>query len=84
MMVQFGDHACEALGAKRLAELLIGIAEYDAAAKRRLRLELTARAAPESVAAEARKRLGQIARAPSFVDWRKVRDLVPLSERSAA
>jgi hypothetical protein len=65
----------EALGARRLAELLIDIAEDDAAVKRRLRLELAAREAPESVAAEVRKRLGQIARARSFVDWRKVRDL---------
>lgn len=65
----------EALGAKRLAELLMDIAEGDAAVKRRLRLELAARAAPETVAAEVRKRLGQISRARSFVDWRKVRDL---------
>ncbi len=65
----------EAMGAKRLAELLIDIAEGDVATKRRLRLELAAREAPETVAAEVRKRLGQIARARSFVDWRKVRDL---------
>lgn len=44
--------------------------------KRRLRLELAAREAPETMAAEVRKRLGQIARARSF-DWRKVRDLAP-------
>ncbi|MBX6329134.1 MAG: hypothetical protein IRY89_11220 [Pseudolabrys sp.] len=65
----------EALGAKRLAELLMDIAEDDAAVKRRLRLELAAREAPESVAAEVRKRLAQIARARSFVDWRRLRDL---------
>lgn len=65
----------EALGAQRLAELLMDIAEGDAAVKRRLRLELAAREAPETVAAEVRKRLAQIARARSFVDWRKVRDL---------
>lgn len=65
----------EALGAKRLAELLMDFAEADAATNRRLRLELAAREAPETVAAEVRKRLGQIGRARSFVDWRKVRDL---------
>jgi hypothetical protein len=64
-----------ALGVKRLSELLMDIAEGDAATKRRLRLELAARQSPESVGAEMRKRLAQIARARSFVDWRKVRDL---------
>jgi hypothetical protein len=65
----------EALGVQRLAELLMDIAEGDAATKRRLRLELTAHEAPEAMAAEVRKRLTQIARARSFADWRKVRDL---------
>ena len=65
----------EALGAQRLAELLMDIAEGDAATKRRLRLELTAQEAPETMAAEVRKRLTQIARARSFSDWRKVGDL---------
>lgn len=65
----------EALGAQHLAELLMEIAAGDAATKRRLRLELTAREAPETMAAEVRKRLTQIARARSFADWRKVRDL---------
>jgi len=64
-----------ALGARRLAELLMDIAEGDAATKGRLRLELTAQEAPKTVAAEVRKRLAQIARARSFADWRKVRDL---------
>ncbi|HEX5420806.1 MAG TPA: hypothetical protein VFY39_12465 [Gammaproteobacteria bacterium] len=65
----------EALGAKRLAELLIECAENDAATNRRLRLELAAKVAPARVAAEVRKRLAQIARARSFVDWHKIRDL---------
>lgn len=65
----------EALGAQRLAEMLMEVAEGDAVVKRRLRLELAARAAPGSVAAEVRKRLAQIARARSFVEWRKIRDL---------
>ena len=66
----------EALGVRRLAELLVDIAEGDAATKRRLRLELTAQRAPETMALEVRKRLIQMARARSFVDWRKIRDLV--------
>lgn len=65
----------EALGVQRLAKLLMDIAEGDAATKRRLRLELTAHAAPENMAAEVRKRLTQIARARSFADWSRVRDL---------
>lgn len=65
----------EALGAKRLAGLLIEFAKDNAAINRRLRLELAAKEAPESVAAEVRKRLVQIARAQSFVDWRKIREL---------
>jgi Family of unknown function (DUF6880) len=65
----------EALGAERLAKLLMDVAEGDAATKRRLRLELTAHAAPETMAAEVRKRLTQIARARSFADWSRVRDL---------
>src|SRR5260221_13690222 len=65
----------EALGARRLAELLVEIAEGDAPIKRRLRLELTARAAPRRVAAEVRKRLALIARTRSFADRRKVRAL---------
>lgn len=65
----------EALGAKRLADLLLELAERDAAMGRRLRLELAASEAPESVGAEVRKRLAQIRRARSFVDWRKIRDL---------
>jgi hypothetical protein len=65
----------ETLGARRLAELLIDIAEGDRAVKRRLRLELAVMAAPEAVAAEVRKRLVQVARARSFVDWRKIGDL---------
>src|SRR5437016_12836678 len=65
----------EALGAKRLSALLVELAENDAAVRRRLRLELAAMEAPESVAAEVRKRLAQIARARSFFDWRKIREL---------
>jgi len=61
----------EALGADRLAELLIEISTGDATAKRRLRLELAGAAGPVEVAREIRKRLITIARARSFIDWQK-------------
>ncbi|HYD08239.1 MAG TPA: hypothetical protein VEC60_21070 [Reyranella sp.] len=64
----------EALGARRLAELLMELAENNAAATRRLRLELVAKEAPEDVAAEVGKRLGQIARAGSFIHGHNVRE----------
>jgi hypothetical protein len=61
----------EALGARRLAELLLELAAGDAAAKRRLRLELSAEAGPEAVAAAIGKRLLALRQARSFVDWEK-------------
>ncbi len=64
-----------ALGAERLAELLLELAKGDAATKRQLRLELASRAGGDDVAAEIRKRLATIAKARSFVDWHKVRPL---------
>lgn len=65
----------EALGAARLAGLLMEIAEDNPATMRRLRLEVTALERPDAIAAEVRKRLTQIARSRSFADWRKVREL---------
>lgn len=62
----------EKLGLSRLAGLLVELAEADAATKRRLKLELAAHAAPERLAVEVRKRLQRIARARSFVDWRRI------------
>lgn len=64
-----------ALGAERLAELLLELAKGDAAAKRRLRLELASRSDGDDVAAEIRKRFTSIARSRSFVDWRKIKPL---------
>ena len=64
-----------ALGADRLAELLLELAEGDAAAKRQLRLELASQSGGDDVAAEIRKRLAAIARSKSFVDWQKTRAL---------
>ena len=66
----------EALGAERLAELLIEISTGDAAAKRRLRLALAGAQSPSEVAKEVRKRLITIARSRSFVDWQNRRTLI--------
>lgn len=66
----------EALGAKRLAELLIEISVGNAAAKRLLRLELAGAESPGEVAKEIRKRLATIARSRSFIDWQNRRVLV--------
>ena len=66
----------KALGAQRLAELLIEISTGNAAAKRRLRLELAGEESLAAVAREIRKRLATIARSRSFVDWRNRRTLV--------
>jgi hypothetical protein len=69
----------EALGAKRLAELLLELGAEDAGVKRRLRLELCAAAGAEAIAADIGKRLAALRQARSFVDWPKrpafVRDL---------
>lgn len=61
----------EALGAERLAELLLENSGGDAALKRRLRLELAAAAGPAEVAREVRKRLATLAKARSFVEWNR-------------
>jgi hypothetical protein len=65
----------EALGAERLAELLIEISTGDAAVKRRLRLALASAGSPGDVANAVRKRIAAIARSRSFVDWRGVKSL---------
>ncbi len=61
----------EALGAARLAELLISLSQGNASAKRTLRLALAAEAGPADVAQEVRKRLATIARSGSFLDDRQ-------------
>lgn len=65
----------EALGAARLAELLLEISAGDALAKRRLRLALAAAAGPGEAAREVSKRLASIAKAKSFIGWGQVRPL---------
>ena len=66
----------EALGAKRLAEILLELGTGDAGIKRRLRLELSAEAGAEAVAADIGKRLTALRQARSFVDWPKRRAFV--------
>ncbi|MDY8111087.1 hypothetical protein U0C82_18345 [Fulvimarina sp. 2208YS6-2-32] len=66
----------KALGVDRLADLLIEITTGNAAAKRRIRLELAGQNGPDEVAREVRKRLATSARSQSFVDWHKHRALV--------
>ena len=66
----------EALGAQRLAELLLEISAGSAVAKRRLRLELVAQEGPAEVAREVRKRLATIARSRSFVEWHNQQSLI--------
>ena len=65
----------EALGLKRLAELLIEISAGNAAAKRRLRVELAGAQSPAELVKEVRKRLTNIARSRSFVDRQGARSL---------
>lgn len=62
------------LGAERLAELLIEVTAGDAAKKRLLRMEIVAND-PKQLAHEVRKRLSTIAKARSFVDWRRAKSL---------
>lgn len=61
----------EALGAGRLAALLMELAGADTAIKRRLRIELAEGEGPAAVAQEVRKRLVAIGKAQAFVDWRR-------------
>lgn len=65
----------EALGAQRLAELLIEISTGSAAHKRRLRMELAGNHGSAEVAREVRKRLSSIARARTLINWRRVKAL---------
>ena len=66
----------QSLGAERLAELLIEVSTGNAAAKRRLRIELAGENGPAEVAREVMKRLLTIARSQSYVDWHRKKALV--------
>jgi hypothetical protein len=65
-----------ALGAERLAAILVELADDDAEVKRRLRLELAAQEGGDSIAAEIGKRITTLKSARSFIDWQKQRDFV--------
>ncbi len=66
----------EALGAERLAQLLIEISTGNALAKRRLRLVLAGAQSPKRAAGQIAKRLTSVARARTFVDWENRKPLV--------
>lgn len=65
-----------ALGAERLAAILVELADGNAEIKRRLRLELAADEGGDSIAAAISKRITALRSARSFVDWQKRRDFV--------
>ena len=58
-----------------MAALLIEISAGNAAAKRRLRMELAGAQSSAELSKEVRKRLTIIARSRSFVDWQRARSL---------
>jgi hypothetical protein len=66
----------EALGAARLAALLVEVSDGNAAIKRRLRLELAGAESPVVLAKEIRKRLATIGRSRAFVEWQNKKALV--------
>ncbi len=66
----------EALGAKRLSELLIKLSTGDAAAKRFLRLELAGELSPVEVGRVVTKRLNAISHATTFIHWQNRKPLV--------
>ena len=66
----------EALGAERLAQLLIEVSTGNAAAKRKLRLALAGAQSPREAAREITKRLTSIARARSIITWKNRKSLV--------
>ena len=66
----------EALGAERLAELLIEISKGRPVARRLLRLELAGVEGTAELAREVRMRLATIRRSRAVIDSQKRRDLV--------
>ena len=67
------------LGAERLAEILVSVAETRPDLKRRLRMELAAEQGPEHLISEIDKRLGSLETSRGKITWRQrpafVRDL---------
>ena len=66
------NHAnLSALGAERLADLLLEVSTGSADIKRRLRLELSHDLGPAELGRDVRKRLATLRRSSSFIGWRK-------------
>ena len=63
----------EALGPERLAQLLMDISKGKPALKRQLRMALAASKGSETLIASVRKRLGELGRSQSFIDWNKAK-----------
>ncbi len=61
----------EALGAERLAELLIEVTTGNAAAKRKLRLELAGAQSPKEAGRANAKRLTSISSGRGAISWKK-------------
>ncbi|CUH89866.1 hypothetical protein PH5382_03819 [Phaeobacter sp. CECT 5382] len=66
----------EALGADKLAALLMEVSTGSAEIKRRLRLELSHSLGASELAREVRKRLLSLRKSTSFVSWRKRKTLI--------
>lgn len=66
----------EALGAARLAALLMEVSTGSAEIKRRLRLELSHSLGPDALAHDVRKRLAALRKSTSFVGWRRRKALI--------
>lgn len=64
------------LGADRLADLVLELAEGSASLKRQARMALSAAQGSKDIAVDIRKRFVSLRRATSYVDWRKQRALV--------
>ncbi|TPG55987.1 hypothetical protein EAH89_13030 [Roseomonas nepalensis] len=66
----------EALGATRLAELLMDISKGNAAAQRQLRLALAGRSGAGATALAVTKQLVRIGQAKTWLDWQKIKPLL--------
>lgn len=63
----------EALGAERLARLLIDISHGKPALKRKLRMALAASKGGQTLITSIRKRLRELGRSTSYIDWNKAK-----------
>jgi tetratricopeptide (TPR) repeat protein len=66
----------EALGARRLAELLAELSAADPVVRKAVKLALAAGQSPAKLLAEIDKRIRTIARSKTFIDWDKRKPLV--------